>query len=147
MTYRLKRVYDEPSPEDGMRVLVDRLWPRGLSKERASIDLWLKPAAPSDALRKWYAMDPDKWDEFARRYRAELKAAANAEEFEQALAPILERARKRGPAGIVTLLYAKRDDAHTHATVLQEFLEGRRHDAAQSVTRGRRDRSSARTKE
>ena len=124
MAFVLKRVYDEPSPDDGLRVLVDRLWPRGLSRERARVDLWLKATAPSDGLRKWYAKDDSRWEEFTRRYRAELEAADRSGDLEEAVGPVIERARERGAAGRVTLLYAKRDDAHTHATVLREFLEG-----------------------
>ena len=73
MTIQLKRVYEEPSPADGFRILVDRLWPRGISKEEACVDLWLKEVAPSDELRKWFDHDPERWPEFRARYRAELK--------------------------------------------------------------------------
>ena len=73
MKVKIKRVYDKPDKEDGKRILVDRLWPRGLTKEKADIDLWLKEVAPSTGLRKWFGHDPDKWDEFQKRYRQELK--------------------------------------------------------------------------
>lgn len=119
MPFRLKRAYEEPATRDGMRVLVDRLWPRGLRKEDARIDLWLKEAAPSTELRRWFLADPERWDEFCRRYRRELDARARAGELTEAIEPVLDRARKR----TVTLLYAKSDDEHNHALVLKEFLE------------------------
>ena len=95
MTIKLKRVYDKPSRTDGMRVLVDRLWPRGLTKERASVDLWLKDVAPSTELRKWFGHDPDKWKEFQVRYRKELLAN------KEALRQLKEKAAER----TVTLVY------------------------------------------
>jgi uncharacterized protein YeaO (DUF488 family) len=110
----VKRAYDEPSPGDGTRVLVDRLWPRGLAKDRARIDLWLREVAPSDGLRRWYGHDPEKWEEFRRRYAAELAAG------EQATA--LERLRELARQGTVTLVFAARDAEHSDAAVLRELL-------------------------
>ena len=111
---RLKRIYTPPSAEDGARVLVDRLWPRGVSKARAALALWCKDAAPSTALRQWFNHDPARWAEFQRRYRAEL--AAN----DAALAPTRALA-KDGP---VTLLFAARDEARNEAVVLRDHLLG-----------------------
>jgi len=110
---RLKRAYEPPSPEDGMRVLVERLWPRGLTKERAAVDLWLKEISPSPELRKWYGHDPAKWEEFQRRYRAELEAAGEP----------LERLRALVGEGTVTFVYAAKDEERNSARVLKEFLE------------------------
>ena len=112
MTIKLKRVYEEPTRTDGTRILVDRLWPRGLTKEKAQIDLWLKEVAPSTELRKWFAHDPAKWPEFKTRYRAELKH--NTEQIE-----LLKQAAAKGPA---TLLYGAKDEAHNEAVVLQKLL-------------------------
>jgi uncharacterized protein YeaO (DUF488 family) len=111
----LKRVYEKPSREDGYRVLVERLWPRGLKKERAAVDLWLKDAAPSAELRQWFGHDPAKWQEFQKRYRGELRA------HKDALA-LLKRKSKEEP---VTLVYAARDEEHNSAVVLKKLL-GRR---------------------
>ena len=112
MTIRLKRVYEQPDAADGQRVLVDRLWPRGLTKERARVDLWLKEIAPSTELRRWFGHDPAKWAEFKRRYRAELKQ--NKEQV-----ALLEAEIKKGP---VTLLYGAKDEQHNEAVVLLELL-------------------------
>lgn len=109
---RIKRVYEPPSGEDGLRVLVDRLWPRGVSKKAAAIDLWMKEAAPSDALRRWFAHDPNRWSEFRRRYEQELLQCS------EPLAALKARAR----AGRVTLVYAARDEAHNQAVVLRAAL-------------------------
>lgn len=109
---KIKRVYEEPDDEDGMRILVERLWPRGLSKERAKVDLWLKDIAPSPELRKWFAHDPEKWDEFQARYRKEL--AANKEP----VALLREKSKKN----TVTLVYAAHDEEHNSALVLKQFL-------------------------
>ncbi len=108
-----KRVYQPPSPRDGKRFLVERLWPRGIKKENLDIDAWLKDVAPSTELRQWFAHDPAKWDEFKRRYRTELRAHTNA------LAPLLSAARH----GNVTLLYSARDEEHNSAVLLQAYLE------------------------
>lgn len=110
----IKRVYEPPADEDGHRVLVDRLWPRGLAHERAAVDEWLKEIAPSTELRRWFGHDKARWDEFHRRYRAELKGAQNRE----ALSHLRALARK----GPLTLLYAARDEEHNNAVVLQELL-------------------------
>jgi uncharacterized protein YeaO (DUF488 family) len=112
-TIHLKRAYEEPSKDDGTRILVERLWPRGVSKDKAAIDLWLKEVAPSTELRKWYGHDPDKWEEFRRRYSAEL------DERREALDD-LERRLKEGP---VTFVFAARDEEHNSAVVLKEYLE------------------------
>jgi uncharacterized protein YeaO (DUF488 family) len=110
---RIKRVYDVPSPDDGVRVLVDRLWPRGLKREGSKIDLWLKEVAPSDGLRRWFAHDPSRWAQFEKRYHAEL--AKNAEH----VAVLRELIKGRNP---LTLLYAAKDTEHNNAAVLREFL-------------------------
>lgn len=110
---RLKRAYDAPSPEDGLRVLVDRLWPRGLKRDTAKIDLWLKDAAPSAELRRWFAHDPQRWGEFRDRYRAEL--ATNSPSL-TALRELIE------PGRPLTLLFAAKDAAHNNAVVLREVL-------------------------
>jgi uncharacterized protein YeaO (DUF488 family) len=111
-TFRIKRVYDDPAPEDGFRVLVDRLWPRGLTKERAAADLWLKDAAPSPALRVEWHHDPDRFGEFADRYRTELDS-------EPAVDELLDLARTHGA---VTLLFAAHDPEVNHAAVLRDHL-------------------------
>ncbi|HET6381901.1 MAG TPA: DUF488 domain-containing protein [Armatimonadota bacterium] len=110
---RLKRAYDPPAPEDGRRILVDRLWPRGVKKEAAHVDLWLKEVAPSTALRQWFGHDPDRWEEFRRRYRAELGERS-------ALIQQLKDEMKKGP---VTLLYSAHDTEHNNAVVIKELLE------------------------
>ena len=112
---RLKRVYEEPSLADGMRVLVDRLWPRGLSKHDVSADLWLRDAAPSSELRRWLGHDAKRWGRFSRKYKVEL--ARQPEVLE-----LLEDLRRRAP---VTLIFGARDEAHNHAVVLREMLEER----------------------
>ena len=115
MSVMLKRAYEAPAAADGKRILVDRLWPRGLAKARAGIDLWLKEAAPSTELRKWFAHDPEKWAEFKQRYHAELKGN-----------PALSELRRLAGEGPVTLLYAARDQAHNEAVVLKQMLDGNR---------------------
>jgi uncharacterized protein YeaO (DUF488 family) len=112
MHVRIKRVYEQPDKVDGTRILVDRLWPRGLSKEKARVDLWLKDVAPSTELRKWFGHDPDKWPEFQTRYRAELRSN------EEQLLLLKQEAAK----GTVTLVYGARDEKHNEAVVLQEIL-------------------------
>jgi len=113
MTIKLKRVYDPVEPEDGYRVLVDRLWPRGVKKEEAHLDLWLRDVAPSPALRKWFGHDPARWEEFRQKYLDEL------EELEEPIG-VLREAEER--VGTVTLLYAAKDLDHNHARVIAEFL-------------------------
>ena len=110
---RLKRVYEHPSAADGMRVLVDRLWPRGLTKHDVSADLWLRDAAPSSGLRRWYGHDAKRWRPFSRKYRVELARQPGVLE-------ILDDLRRRAP---VTLIFGARDEAHSHAVVLREMLE------------------------
>lgn len=105
---RVKRVYEPAVRSDGYRILVDRLWPRGLSKERAAIDEWMKDVAPSAQLRRWFGHDPEKWAEFQRRYRRELRARVDL------VRDIAERASR----GTVTLVYGARDEAHNDAVVL-----------------------------
>jgi uncharacterized protein YeaO (DUF488 family) len=114
---RVKRVYDDASPDDGTRVLVDRLWPRGLSREVAKVDLWLKGLAPSDDLRRWFNHDPERWPEFRKRYRAEL--AENSEDLETLRRPVASKEP-------VTLLFAAKDTEHNNAVVLKELLLARR---------------------
>jgi uncharacterized protein YeaO (DUF488 family) len=113
--FRLKRVYEAPSADDGFRVLVERLWPRGVSKERAALDLWLKDAAPSPELRQWFNHDPARWNEFRKRYAAELEARGEAVD-------LLRGREKEGP---VTLVYAARDEEHNGALALKQYLECR----------------------
>ncbi|MBB1473254.1 DUF488 domain-containing protein [Luteimonas sp. MC1782] len=110
----LKRAYESPAKNDGERILVDRLWPRGLAKVKAEIDLWLKEVAPSTGLRQWFGHDPEKWSEFKRRYRAELQINPAWSEL-QALAR----------QGDLTLVYAAKDQLHNEAVVLKELLERR----------------------
>lgn len=114
---RVKRIYEDPSPSDGQRVLVDRLWPRGISKDRAELALWCKDVAPSRELRQWYGHDPEKFDEFERSYRSELEE----DERSDALAEL----RARAAEGPVTLLTASKRDDISEATVLQRVLSGR----------------------
>ena len=108
---RLKRVYDPPAREDGYRVLVDRVWPRGISKEQAAVAEWAKELAPSAELRKWFGHDPARWTEFRKRYRKELEGS---EEF----AALRARSRRQR----VTLVYSAKDEQHNQAVVLQELL-------------------------
>ncbi len=109
----VKRVYEPAAAGDGQRVLVDRLWPRGVKKEDAHLDLWLKDVAPSDELRKWFGHDPDRWAEFRKRYREELKAKAEA----------IEELRALLAKGKVTLLFGAHDERHNNAVVLAEYLQ------------------------
>ena len=113
MNIRIKRVYEEPDREDGTRILVDRLWPRGLTKEKAKVDLWLKDVAPSTELRKWFAHDAAKWAEFQRRYGEELKR--NKEQ--------LLLLKQEAAKGTTTLVYAARDQLHNEAVILQNLLK------------------------
>ena len=114
---RIKRVYEQPAKDDGYRILVDRLWPRGLTKERAKVDLWMKQIAPSDALRKWFGHEPEKWAEFARRYRGELSKKKDLlKEVKQ-----LEREH-----GLVTLLYGRKDEKQNQAVLIAAALKGKK---------------------
>ena len=113
MAISLKRAYEPPEPSDGCRILVERLWPRGVSKQDAKIDLWLKEAAPSTELRRWFNHEPDKWPEFKRRYFKELASC------EEALQPIRERVR----AGRVTFVFASREQRFNNAVALKEYVQ------------------------
>jgi uncharacterized protein YeaO (DUF488 family) len=115
MTITLKRAYEAPTRADGWRVLVDRLWPRGVSKDEAHINLWLKEVAPSSELRKWFAHDPEKWPEFRKRYLSELR-------HNPALAELQALARQHAR---LTLVYAARDEMHNQAQLLKEVLTQR----------------------
>ena len=115
--FKVKRVYEPTNPEDGARVLVDRFWPRGVSKAKAKMNLWLRDAAPSDALRKWFGHDPRKWEAFRRRYQTELKSKSEIVETLQGL----EQKHQ-----MVTLLFAASDPHHNNAIVLAGMLNNRR---------------------
>jgi len=111
----IKRVYDRPGPVDGRRILVDRLWPRGLRKEEARIDYWAKDISPSSELRKWYGHDPAKWDEFKARYFVELERAAEG----------VERLRKELAEGAATFVYSSKEPVINNAEALKLYLENR----------------------
>jgi uncharacterized protein YeaO (DUF488 family) len=114
---RIKRVYEEPAKEDGYRILVDRLWPRGLTKERAKVDLWVKEIAPSDALRKWFKHEPEKWPEFAKRYRSEFAKKKD----------LLKEVRKlEREHGTVTLLFGRKDEKQNQAVLIASALKGKK---------------------
>jgi uncharacterized protein YeaO (DUF488 family) len=112
VTIQLKRAYEKPERADGTRILVDRLWPRGLTKEKAAIDLWLKELAPSTELREWFGHDPKKWRSFRSRYQTELKQLGDQ----------LQLIKSRAKEGVVTLIYGARDQEHNEAVVLKQFL-------------------------
>lgn len=117
MSLRIRRAYDPPAPDDGCRVLVDRLWPRGLKRETAGVDHWLRELAPSNELRKWFGHDPERWDEFRRRYADELQSPAAA--------PALTELRGLIAAHpVLTLVYGARDTTHNNAEALRLWLEG-----------------------
>lgn len=109
----IKRVYAEAASTDGIRILVDRLWPRGLTKEKAKVDIWLKDVAPSNDLRKWFAHDPAKWAEFRARYMDELKSSGEP----------LALLRQKAAEGHVTLLFGARDEQHNEAVILKQLLD------------------------
>lgn len=109
---QVKRVYDEVAESDGSRILVDRLWPRGLSKDKAKVEVWLKDIAPSDELRKWFGHEPEKWDEFRRRYFEELK------DKKELVGMIIEKSQ----IGTATLLYGAKDEKYNNAVALKELL-------------------------
>jgi len=113
MNVKVKRVYERPAKDDGSRILVDRLWPRGLSKEKADVDLWLKDIAPSTELRKWFGHDPEKWKSFRGRYETELKSKDE----------LVEMLKAKAGKGTITLLYAARDEKHNEALVLKKVVE------------------------
>jgi uncharacterized protein YeaO (DUF488 family) len=115
MAIGLKRAYEAPDARDGYRILVDRIWPRGVNKEDARIHAWPKEIAPSNELRKWFGHDPDKWEEFKSRYFRELQ------DHRDALDDLLSRVR----AGTVTLVFAARDEKHNNAVALKEYLENK----------------------
>ncbi len=112
---RTRRIYDPGQEDDGERILVDRLWPRGISKEAAQLDEWAKEIAPSDELRKWYGHDSEKWGAFKQRYRAELQQKEKSETLRE----LADKSRR----GTITLLYAARDESHNNAAALAEFIE------------------------
>jgi uncharacterized protein YeaO (DUF488 family) len=109
---RLKRAYEPPAADDGTRILIDRLWPRAVKKMNAAIDEWMKDIAPSGALRKWFGHDPDRWQEFRRRYQSEVRQ--HPEQF--------ERLRKLAQQGPITLVFSAHDEAHNNAVVLKDLL-------------------------
>lgn len=111
---RLKRAYEPAESDDGVRILVDRLWPRGVSKAKAALDNWVKEIAPSTELRQWFGHDPEKWPEFQRRYKAELQQHAND----------LEKIRDIAKERVVTLVYSAHDEVHNDAVVLRDVLMG-----------------------
>jgi len=111
---RIKRVYEEPAKEDGYRILVDRLWPRGLTKERAKVDLWMKEIAPSDALRKWFGHEPEKWTEFTKRYGTELAKRKDL---------LKEVKRLEREHGTVTLLFGRKDEKQNQAVLIAAALK------------------------
>ena len=113
MSLKIKRAYEAPTEDDGTRILVDRLWPRGLTKAKAKIDLWLKDVAPSTDLRKWFAHDPARWTEFQARYKDEVK-----QHREQ-----LDLLKQKAAKGPVTLIYGARDQEHNEAVVLEKLLQ------------------------
>jgi uncharacterized protein YeaO (DUF488 family) len=114
----IKRVYEKPAKSDGARVLVDRLWPRGVRKEDAALAHWFRDVAPSDALRRWFGHEPSRWEDFRRRYEDELRAKEAAKDKE------LAELRQLAQAGRLTLLYGAHDEAHNQAVVLRDFLLG-----------------------
>ncbi|ODT06353.1 MAG: hypothetical protein ABS58_11790 [Mesorhizobium sp. SCN 65-20] len=109
----IKRVYEAPSAEDGFRVLVDRVWPRGITRDTAAVDLWMKDIAPSTELRKWFGHDPERWAEFRRRYCGELEQRPE----------LVEQLRGQARKGRLTLVYSARDETHNQAVVLKQALE------------------------
>ena len=116
MNIKIKRVYEQPDKGDGIRILVDRLWPRGLTKEKARVDLWLKEIAPRTELRKWFGHDPDKWKRFRGRYETEIKCQGE----------LIKMLKRKAREGTITLIYAARDEKHNEALVLKQFLESER---------------------
>ena len=116
MNIKVKRAYEAPDKSDGTRILVDRLWPRGLTKKKAAIDLWLKEIAPTTELRQWFGHDPDKWQRFRGRYETEIRHNTD----------LLQRLEHEAREGTITLIYGARDEKHTEALVLKQMLERRR---------------------
>jgi len=109
---KIKRIYDQPSSNDGKRILIDRLWPRGIRKEGAPIDEWLKDIAPSNVLRKWFGHDPANWQEFKKKYARELRTQTE----------LLERLKEEAKHGTITLLFAAKDIQHNNAVALKDIL-------------------------
>jgi uncharacterized protein YeaO (DUF488 family) len=128
----LKRAYDPTSRSDGTRVLVERLWPRGVAKKKLKIEAWLKDVAPSTELRKWFGHDPDKWDEFRKRYRRELDS------HPEAWRPIVAAARR----GRVTLVYSSHDERHNNAVALKEYLKAKTRRPGRALAAERSPRSA-----
>ncbi|HWO72075.1 MAG TPA: DUF488 family protein [Dehalococcoidia bacterium] len=128
MPLSLKRAYEPSSREDGERYLVERLWPRGVSKEALRLTAWLKDVAPSEGLRRWYGHRPERWEEFRRRYLAELEQPEKR--------PLLDDLRAKAKAGPVTLVFAARDAERSGARVLRDYLEGRPPGAKEAATKG-----------
>ena len=112
MPVKIKRIYDPPSHGDGYRVLIDGIWPRGVTRQRAAVDQWARQLAPSAQLRRWYGHEPERFEEFSRRYRAELGTQRER----------LSELRRRSRTGVVTLVFAARDAEHSNATVLADVL-------------------------
>ena len=110
---KIKRIYEAPAAGDGFRVLVDRLWPRGLSKEKAKVDLWLREISPSNELRQWYGHDPEKWAEFKRKYREEIEGKK----------PELDLLRQKARGGTITFLFSSKEEKLNNAAALKEFFE------------------------
>jgi len=113
MNIKIKRVYERPEKDDGTRILVDRLWPRGLTKEKANVDIWLKEIAPSTELREWFGHDPQKWKRFRGRYETELRHNGD----------LIEMLANKAKKDTITFIYAARDEKHNEARVLKQFLE------------------------
>ena len=111
---KIKRIYDPVSKDDGKRILVDRLWPRGVKKEKAAIDEWLKDIAPSDELRKWFSHDPEKWQEFKKRYKKELSDSDKVD--------LVKKLKVEAKKGTITFLFAAKDTEHDNAMVLKEVI-------------------------
>ena len=119
MAIRVRRAYDPPLPEDGRRVLVERLWPRGMKKEKLFLNAWLKELAPSDDLRRWFSHDPARWEEFQQRYRQELRGPRQ----QQLIDELAEQASRRN----VTLIYSSREERFNNANALRQIIEERSH--------------------
>ncbi|SDH34706.1 Uncharacterized conserved protein YeaO, DUF488 family [Alteribacillus persepolensis] len=121
MSVQIKRIYEETKESDGERVLVDRVWPRGVSKEKAALDDWDKDVAPSSELRKWFQHDPEKFQRFAQAYKQELQSNQNSSEAFEALV-------EKAASHTVTLLYAAKDETYNHAVLLKDWIEQRLHE-------------------
>jgi uncharacterized protein YeaO (DUF488 family) len=113
---KVKRVYEKPDKDDGFRILVDRIWPRGLSRTRAKVDLWLKEIAPSNELRRWFSHDPEKWDDFKKKYGMELEKKGEL---------IVKLKQIQNEKGIISLLFGARDEKHNNAVALSDYLQRR----------------------